>query len=97
MRITLVSMLLAAGLVAPAAAQTSSQTDEPRTQRILYVCAATPQVQRAFRIEHGQAVYMTAEQVLASEASGDRWDAPRCITSEELRRLESLRTTRADG
>ena len=97
MRIALVSMLLIAGLVTPAAAQTSSDGEQARTQRVLYVCAATPQVQRAFRIEHGRAVYMTAEQVLASEARRDRWDAPRCITAEELRRLESLRTTRADG
>lgn len=96
MRHMLVAAVCLAGLAAPAVAQArSDQIQEPQTQRVLYVCEATPQTRRAFRIEHGRVVYMTAEEVLAAQTRAERWQEPRCITAAELERLETMRTTRA--
>lgn len=96
MRTPVLSALFLAASVAPALAQPVERAapDPAGLQRVLYVCEATPRESRAFRIEHGQAVYMTAEEVLAAQARGEEWEAPRCITAEELRRLEAMRTVR---
>lgn len=98
MRQMLVAAFVLAGLAAPAAAQTQdTRAEEAQVQRVLYVCEATDQARRAFRIEHGRAIYMTAEEVLAAQARQETWEQPRCITREELERLESMRTTQASS
>lgn len=99
MRTLFLSALLLAAGSGPALAQNQERPLAPRaeTQRVLYVCEATPQASRAFRIEHGRVVYVTAEEVVAAQARGEQWDAPRCITAQELRRLESMRTVRVSS
>lgn len=99
MRTLILSALLLAAGASPVLAQSQERPAAPQAevQRVLYVCEATAQESRAFRIEHGQAVYMTAEEVVAAQARGEQWEAPRCITAEELRRLEAMRTVRVSS
>ncbi|WP_296816568.1 hypothetical protein [Brevundimonas sp.] len=73
----------------PAAGRTG---DAPSVQRVLYVCDRAPETRRAFQREHGEIVFVTAEEVLAAEARGDQWTAPRCISAAEARRLSLLRS-----
>jgi hypothetical protein len=99
MRTLILSALLLAGApgAAFAQAQEAPSTPQPEVQRVLYVCEATAQESRAFRIEHGEVVYMSAEDVIAAQSRGEAWETPRCITAEELRRLESMRTVRVSS
>lgn len=83
------------GLLAPAAALADQPRRQPEVQRVLYVCDTAPETRRAFQREHGQVIYMSAEEVLAAEATSTRWTAPRCISPMEARRLAELRSARA--
>ncbi|MCF8503981.1 MAG: hypothetical protein K9G59_03635 [Caulobacter sp.] len=56
----------------------------------LMVCARDDASKRAFKREYGRAIYVSAEDVMASRGDGERWSAPRCITPTEFARLRRL-------
>lgn len=66
------------------------------SQRAVMVCASDAATVRGFRRDHGaRPVFVSADQVMASRGSGDRWDAPRCMSAREHARLVRLMSTRA--
>jgi hypothetical protein len=82
--------------------------DAPRTSgaapmgRInVALCERDALTQAAFRSSYGaRPVFVTVEQVMSAEASGERWSSPRCMTSAEHRRLTQTlaqRQTRTAG
>lgn len=57
--------------------------------RMLYVCQNDAATKRALKRQQGVEVkFETARSVL--NAGSERWDAPRCITAAELRRLDAM-------
>ncbi len=89
---------LAAMTTTAAVAQTPAPEDRgpvaPASARVLYVCATDDLTRRAFEREHGQARFMTAEEISASAAAGEAWATPRCIREDELVRYEGQRRMR---
>ena len=84
MRKLFCALVLAAVSAAPAiAAQEAPPADTGRT---LYICDASAMTKRAFAREFGRAEFVTAEQV----REGGNWDAPKCITRSEARKLKQL-------
>jgi hypothetical protein len=75
---------------AQAQAQAEQSAGAPAGPRLLYVCERTDAARRSFKRQFGQVEYVSAQAVLLSRTSGERWDAPRCITPSELGRLERL-------
>lgn len=59
--------------------------------RTLYICDNTAMTRRAFTREFGAIEFVTAEQ---AAAKGQAWEAPKCITSHEARRLKQLASTK---
>jgi len=57
--------------------------------KMLYVCERDAISKRTFKQLHGEVKFVTAKSLLAKQGGGDQWAAPRCITSGELRRLET--------
>lgn len=84
------------GAAAPAFAGDATQ---PTGRINVAVCERDALTQAAFRQNYGaNPVYVTADQVLAARASGERWSAPRCMSASEYQRLNqamSPRTSRA--
>lgn len=58
--------------------------------RLLYVCERTDAARRSFKRQFGRVEYVSAQAVLLSRVSGERWDTPRCITPAELGRLRRM-------
>ncbi len=67
--------------------------------RPLYVCERTDAARRSFKRQFGRAEYVSAQTVLLSRVSGERWETPRCISPAELGRLRRMtdRVTFAEG
>ncbi|MES2835066.1 MAG: hypothetical protein V4707_10210 [Pseudomonadota bacterium] len=89
-----ISTLLAAATVlagAPALAQQA-----PAAPRAVYVCAADSATARSFQQRHGvRPIFVTAREVRAAAAAGERWNAPRCMTEREHRRWAEASAERA--
>lgn len=78
--------MLSSGVDA-APAQAIIQPDlTPRSSRQLYICARDEASRRAFKRQHGQMIFVSAKEA----ADGRGWDAPRCITAGEYKRLTSM-------
>lgn len=78
----------AAALALMAAGPAVDVQPAPAAKR-LYVCQSDAATKRAFKRQYGEAMkFETARSVLS--AGDARWDAPRCITAGELRRLDAL-------
>jgi|GEM_PF-3031928 len=85
-----------------AASAVSAQTTQPTSaqaagaavHRPLLVCDTSAATRQAFASEHGAAVYMTAEQITAAAAAGERWATPRCVSDAELARYRQMRAAR---
>lgn len=60
---------------------------EGRAERTLYICENDAMTRRAFTREFGAVEFVTAEE---AAARGQSWDAPKCITSYEARKLKQL-------
>ncbi|MFZ5720275.1 MAG: hypothetical protein ACOY5Y_12530 [Pseudomonadota bacterium] len=60
---------------------------EGKAERTLYICENDTLTRRAFTREFGTVEFVTAEE---AAAKGQAWDAPKCITSYEARRLKQL-------
>ena len=56
----------------------------------LMICARDDASKRAFKREYGRAIYVSADEVMASRGDGARWSTPRCITPTEVARLRRL-------
>lgn len=92
-----------AALATTAAAQADRQTTAEATgrtdvaERTVLVCDTDAATARAFAREFGQTPrFMTAEQIRAAQASGERWETPRCISASEHARLRNLTSARAE-
>jgi hypothetical protein len=80
---------------APAFAGDSARNSAPTGRINVSVCERDALTQAAFRQNYGASpVYVTADQVLAARASGERWSAPRCMTASEHQRLTQAMTPR---
>lgn len=83
---SLVAAMLSAGAEAmPVKAVMESDTGA-RASRELYVCTRDDASRRAFKREHGQVIFVSAKEAASSRG----WDAPRCITAAEYKRLTAL-------
>jgi hypothetical protein len=60
----------------------------------VFVCDRSEESRRSFQREHGQADFVTAEELARAQAAGESWASPRCITAAELQRYE-VRAERA--
>lgn len=60
---------------------------EGKAERTLYVCENDAMTRRGFAREFGAFEFVTAEEAVAKGAA---WDAPKCISSYEARRLKQL-------
>lgn len=88
----LIACALFAATTAPAFAGEAPRTAPPAAQssaRVLVtVCERDALTQAAFRQNYGaRPVYVTSEQVLNARAAGERWSAPRCMTTGGHQRL----------
>lgn len=87
---TLVVSALTAGAAfaeqAPAAAD-AARDSMVGPARTVFICANDQMTRRAFAREHGVVQFVTAEQAVAK---GEAWRAPRCVTTNEARRLKQL-------
>ena len=83
----------------PVAAQTERSADASAGPRLLYVCERTDAARRSFKRQFGRVEYVSAQAVMLSRTSGERWESPRCITPNELGRLERMtdQVTWAEG
>lgn len=97
MILTLAGLAAAAALASveapnttPAPTQAEQGASAPATARPLYVCERSDAARRSFKRQFGRVEYVSAQAVLLSRASGERWESPRCITPSELGRLERL-------
>lgn len=94
----LMSAVLAAMTATAAGAQTPGGAERaqvaPASARVLYVCATDITTRREFAREYGEARFMTAEEISASAAAGERWTTPRCVREDELARYEDQRRMR---
>jgi predicted dehydrogenase len=91
-RTALIACALFAATAAPAFAGEAPRAAQPATQssaRVLVaVCERDALTQASFRQNYGaRPVYVTAEQVLSARAAGERWSAPRCMTTGGHQRL----------
>lgn len=96
----LIACALFAATAAPALAGEASRTAPPAAQspaRVLVaVCERDALTQAAFRQNYGsRPVYVTAEQVLNARAAGERWSAPRCMTTSGHQRLTTALNSRS--
>lgn len=81
------ALVLAAVSAAPAVAgQKAQPAADASAGRTLYICDASAMTKRAFTREFGKIEFVTAEQV----RKGGNWDAPRCITPAEARKLKQV-------
>lgn len=73
---------------APAFAGQATRASEPTGRINVNICERDAMTQAAFRRNYGgQPTFVTADQVLAARASGERWSAPRCMNVGEHQRL----------
>jgi len=76
---------------APAFAGDAQRSADSNSRINVTVCERDALTQAAFRRNYGpNPVYVTADQVLSAQASGERWSAPRCMSAGEHRRLTQL-------
>ncbi|MDO8408741.1 MAG: hypothetical protein Q7S93_01570 [Phenylobacterium sp.] len=94
MILALAGLAAAAALAGAEPPNTPTETQAERSAgagpRLLYICERTDAARRSFKRQFGQVEYVSAQAVLLSRTSGERWDTPRCITPGELGRLERL-------
>ena len=89
-----VATLAAAAL--PAFAAEGPRTNEVKLQRVVMQCDTDQATRRGFMRQHGVApTFITADQALAARASGETWEAPRCMTAREHARLNQVLTSYA--
>ncbi len=94
---TVALALLSAGAVHAAEAsnaptgQATLSSDTAKSPRLVYVCEADAATRRAFIREFGSAGFVSAEQ---ARAKGEAWNAPRCISASQARRLKQLASAR---
>jgi len=84
---------LVAATAAPAFAGEAprARTQESNARILVSVCERDALTQAAFRRNYGpNPVYVSADQVLNAQASGERWSTPRCMSAGEHRRLAQL-------
>jgi hypothetical protein len=86
---------------APAFAGDRAQNSAPAGRINVALCERDALTQAAFRRNYGaQPTFVTADQVLAARASGERWAEARCMTAGEHNRLTQAmapRQTRTAG
>jgi len=85
--------LFVATAAAPASASEAARAraSDSNARIVVSVCERDALTQAAFRRNHGpNPTFVTAEQVLSAQASGERWSAPRCMSAGEHRRLAQL-------
>lgn len=105
MIVAFVGLALAAALGGAETPDTSPAPTAERREpaeaesRPLYVCERTDAARRSFKRQFGRAEYVSAQAVLLSRESGERWETPRCITPAELGRLRRMtgQVTFAEG
>lgn len=81
---------------APAFAGDAQQRSTDTNGRInVTLCERDALTQAAFRRNYGaQPTFVTADQVLAARASGERWTEARCMTAGEHNRLNQAMAPR---
>jgi hypothetical protein len=73
---------------APAFAGDMARSSDSNGRINVALCERDALTQAAFRRNYGgNPEFVTADQVLAARASGERWSAPRCMTAGEHQRL----------
>lgn len=97
-----VSILLAATALAAFTAPAMAQDAAPSASsapRAVYVCATDAATTRSFQQRYGaRPTFVSATEVRAAAAGGERWATPRCMTDREHRRLVELaRAARVPG
>ena len=102
--------ILAAALVCAAGAANAEPSQPQRTDknaakqggRVVFVCDASAETKRSWMREHGEMIFVSADDLARAQAVKETWTKPRCITASELQRYESsaegarLLRTRAD-
>ncbi|WP_293679681.1 hypothetical protein [uncultured Phenylobacterium sp.] len=88
MRMLLCAVALAALSATAAAAAEKAQPAEAESGRTLFICDTSAMTKRAFTREFGKVEFVTAAQV----RKGGSWDAPKCITPAEARKLKQVAT-----
>jgi hypothetical protein len=83
--------LIAAALAAsatPGLAQSPRVSERAAVLQSVMVCGTDAASRIAYQRDHGAApTFVTAQQAVASYQSGQRWAAPRCMTSHQYGRL----------
>ncbi len=66
----------------------TTRVSQPAARIVVTQCDRDALTEAAFRSDYGsRPVFVTAEQVISAQATGERWAAPRCMTASEHRRL----------
>ena len=89
--------LFVASAAAPASAGEAARTraSDANARIVVSVCERDALTQAAFRRNYGgQPTFVTADQVLAARASGERWAEARCMTAGEHNRLNQAMAPR---
>jgi len=80
---------------APAFAGDAQRSADSNSRINVTVCERDALTQAAFRRNYGgQPTFVTADQVLAARASGERWAEARCMTTGEHNRLNQAMAPR---
>jgi hypothetical protein len=86
---------VAAATLLSASAPAFAQTSQAPSRINVTVCERDALTQAAFRRNYGGSPqFVTADQVLAARASGERWTEARCMTAGEHQRLTQAMTPR---
>lgn len=83
-------LLLASGpAFAGEAPRAAPAPSTPAARISVNLCERDPMTQAAFRSEYGSnPVFVSADQVIAAHASGERWSAPRCMSARQHQQLQ---------
>lgn len=91
--------LIVAALAAsatPGLAQSPRTAERAAVLQSVMVCGTDTASRIAYQRDHGATpTFVTAQQAVAAHQSGQRWAAPRCMTSHQYNRLAGAPQQRA--
>lgn len=86
MRTLICALALAGASATGAVAAEKAQATRTEASRTLFICDTSAMTKRAFTREFGKLEFVTAAQVRKRGS----WDAPKCITPAEARKLKQI-------